>query len=346
MPKVSVIIPAYNSMKYLPQTLESVLQQDFTDFEVLIVNDGSSDQIEQWAAQLVDPRVRLISQENQGVSAARNAGIAQAKGEYVAFLDADDLWEPTKLAKQVQCLDSNPEVGLVHTWMFFADEQGKSTGRVLPSDAEGWVWERLAEKNLVACSSVMVRQACFESVGVFDSTLIPIEDWDLWIRIASRYPFAVIREPLMYYRKLPTSISTNCKLMEKSFCLLIEKVFQSAPPDLQLLKPRSYGHAYLCLAWKALQSADRDYNLAISFQKKALTSYPKARFSKENLRLSLAISLMRLFGSDRYTQTLSLLYKLRQSALQGNRSSSLSSPTGYQSETFKVVETRANVSKY
>ncbi|UBF27327.1 glycosyltransferase family 2 protein [Kovacikia minuta CCNUW1] len=311
MPKVTVVIPAYNSIKYLPQTLESVLRQTFTDFEVLIVNDGSSDQIEQWAAQLVDPRVRLISQENQGVSAARNAGIAQAKGEYVAFLDADDLWEPTKLAKQVQCLDSNPEVGLVHTWMFFADEQGKSTGRVLCSDAEGWVWERLAEKNLVACSSVMVRRFCFEWVGTFDPNLKINEDWDLWIRIASRCRFAVIKEALVYYRQLPTSISKNYRVMEAAFHTVIERTFESASLDLQLLKSRSYGHAYLCLAWKALQSADRDYKLAILFQKEALAHYPKIRSSKENLRLSLAIGMMRSFGHNKYAKALGVLYTFR-----------------------------------
>jgi glycosyltransferase involved in cell wall biosynthesis len=319
MPKVSVVIPAYNSMEYLPQTLESVLQQSFRDFEVLIVNDGSCDHIEQWGAELADPRVKLISQVNQGVSAARNAGIAQAQGEYIAFLDSDDLWESSKLAKQVQCLEAEGEVGLVHTWMFFADEQGKSTGRVLRSDAEGWVWEQLAERNMVACSSVMVRRSCLESVGVFDSNLIPIEDWDLWIRIASRYPFAVIREPLMYYRKLPTSISTNCTSMERAFCILIEQTFQSAPSNLQFLKSRSYGHAYLCLAWKALQSVNRDHKLATSFQKKAIAYYPKFQFSKENLRLSVAITLMRLFGTDRYARTLSLLYKLRQSFLERNK---------------------------
>ena len=101
MSKVSVIIPAYNAMNYLPQTLKSVLQQTFTDFEILIINDGSSDDIVEWSSQISDSRVKLISQINQGVSAARNTGIRNAQGEYIAFIDADDLWEPTKLEKQV-----------------------------------------------------------------------------------------------------------------------------------------------------------------------------------------------------------------------------------------------------
>lgn len=181
MPKISVVIPAYNAMTYLPETVESVLKQTFADFEVLIINDGSSDHIVQWASQVVDPRVKLISQENQGLPGARNTGIAQARGEYIAFLDADDLWEPTKLEKQVRCIDDNPEVGLVHAWMVLVDEQSKSTGKVMPSYAEGYVWNQLAEKNVIACPSVMVRRCCFETVGMFDKSLRSLEDWDMWI---------------------------------------------------------------------------------------------------------------------------------------------------------------------
>ncbi|MCJ8280869.1 MAG: glycosyltransferase family 2 protein, partial [Rivularia sp. ALOHA_DT_140] len=128
MPKVSVIIPAYNAMGFLPETLESVLQQTFTDFEILIINDGSSDDIVEWASKISDSRVRLITQINQGVSAARNTGIRNSQGEYIAFLDADDLWEPTKLEKQVNCLKANPGVGLVYTWTTFIDQFSQPIG--------------------------------------------------------------------------------------------------------------------------------------------------------------------------------------------------------------------------
>ncbi|HEY9633632.1 MAG TPA: glycosyltransferase family A protein [Coleofasciculaceae cyanobacterium] len=168
MPKVTVVIATYNSMDYLPETLESVLRQTFTDFEVLVVDDGSSDSTVQWASGLVEPRVKLITQENQGVCVARNTGIAHARGEYVAFLDSDDLWEPTKLEKQVRCFEDNPALGLVHTWLALIDEQGTSTGRVLASNAEGDVLEQLVQKNTVACSSTMGRHCCFETVGMFD----------------------------------------------------------------------------------------------------------------------------------------------------------------------------------
>jgi glycosyltransferase involved in cell wall biosynthesis len=110
--------------------MENVLSQTYDDFEVIVVNDGSSDETQQWVSQIKDPRVKLISQENQGLAGARNTGIAHAQGEYITFLDADDLWEPTKLEKQVCVLEDNPEIALVYTWVAFIDEAGKHTGRV------------------------------------------------------------------------------------------------------------------------------------------------------------------------------------------------------------------------
>jgi glycosyltransferase involved in cell wall biosynthesis len=311
MPKVSVVIPAYNAMTYLPETVESVLQQTFTDFEVLIIDDGSSDHIKEWVAQLTDPRIKLISQINQGLPNARNTGIVHALGEYIAFLDADDLWKPTKLEKQVRCLDDNPSIGLVHTWMVLVDEQSQPTGRVITSNAEGEVWKQLVERNVIACPSVMVRRDCFDAVGMFDSTLRSIEDWDMWIRIASRYPFAVINEPLAYYRQLANSMSKNCQVMEQAFHLVIEKAFAFAPPELLYIKPRSYGHANLCLAWKALQSSDRNYQQANQFCCQAVEHYPSLRFSQEYIRLKLAIAAMSWFGPDRYSKMLTLIYALR-----------------------------------
>ena len=314
MPKVSVVIPVYNAMTYLPETVESVLRQTFTDFEVLIIDDGSSDHVVQWASQLVDPRVKLISQQNQGVSVARNTGIAQAQGEYIAFLDADDLWDATKLEKQVRCLENNLAIGLVHTWMAVIDQQGKPTGRVMISNAEGEVWKQLVEQNTLACSSVMVRRCCFETVGVFaprNECPVDVEDWEMWIRIASRYPFAVVKEPLMHYRQHPNNTSKNWQSLEQAYRIVIEKAFNSAPSELLYLKSRSYGQANLRLAWKCLQSSDRDYEKALHFRQQALINYPQLCYSHESIRLLLAIALMRWFGSDGYTKVLALGYAVR-----------------------------------
>lgn len=313
MPKVSVVIPAYNSMNYLPETIASLLAQTFTDWEAIVVNDGSTDETEQWVSQHSDRRIKLISQENQGLSGARNTGIAHATGDYIAFLDADDLWSPTKLEKQVQCLDENPEAGLVYTWVAYIDENARPTGRIFKNQAEGNVWKTLIEHNIVESGSVaMVRRECFDTCGTFDRNLRSfVEDWDMWLRIAARYPFKVVQEPLVYYRQHSTSASRNWEAMEQSYRLVIEKAFEGVAPELQYLKGRSYGAAYLCLGWKPLQSAKKDYKMAIHFRQKAVQSYPQLRYSKEYLRLSVAIALMRWFGQDGYRKFLSVMQGLR-----------------------------------
>jgi glycosyltransferase involved in cell wall biosynthesis len=314
MPKVSVVIPAYNAIKYLPETVERVLKQTFTDFEVLIINDGSSDNIVAWTSGILDPRVKLISQQNQGVSVARNTGIAQAQGEYIAFLDADDLWEPTKLEKQVHCLEHNQSIGLVHTWMAVIDQQSKPTGRVMTSNAEGEVWKQLVEKNTVACSSVMLRRCCFETVGVFlprDECPVDVEDWEMWIRVASCYAFAVIKEPLMLYRQHPNNTSKNWQSIEQAYRIVIERAFNSVPSELLYLKNRSYGHANLRLAWKCLQSIDRDYKKAIHFRQQAIINYPQLRYSGESIRLLVAIALRQGLGAKNYPKMLAIINTLR-----------------------------------
>ena len=312
MPKVSVVIPAYNAMTYLPDTLNSVLQQTFRDFEVLIIDDGSTDYIQTWVAQNVtDPRIRLIAQANQGLSAARNIGIANAQGEYVAFLDADDLWESTKLEKQVHYLNNNLAVGLVYNWISIIDAKGKPTGRVWSGNIEGNVLVELLQRNIIDCPSVLVRRKCFEDVGMFDPTLRSVEDWDMWIRIATRYPFAVTKEPLVYYRQHASNMSKNWSVMEKAFHQVIEKSFQSVPSEWQYLRNNSLGYANLCLAWKALQSQDRDERLASKFQQQAIAHYPKLRYSRENFRLTLAIVSFHWLGSNYYSRLLSLAYALR-----------------------------------
>ena len=311
-PKVSIVIPAYNAMTYLPDTLASVFKQTFSDFEVLLVDDGSTDSIRTWVAQTVrDRRVTLISQVNQGLSAARNTGISHSQSDYIAFLDADDLWHPTKLEQQVQWLDAHPTTGLIYNWTALIDSAGNPTGRVLGNAIAGDVLPEMLQRNIIDCPSVLVRRQCFDRVGLFDCTLRSVEDWDMWIRIAAVYPFAVTCEPLVYYRQHPSNMSKNWRVMEQSFQQVITKAFASAPPELQALKPQSLGSAYLVLAWKALQSQDRDCQLASQFQKQAIAYNPKLHTSRENLRLTIAILSLKGLGADRYSRFLTVAYTLR-----------------------------------
>ncbi|MGF1496384.1 MAG: glycosyltransferase family 2 protein [Elainellaceae cyanobacterium] len=276
MPKVSVVIPAYNAMPYLPQTVDSVLQQSFTDFEVLIVDDGSSDNTANWVAQITDPRVRLICQSNQGAGAARNTGVKNAQGDYIAFLDADDFWEPTKLAKQVQRLDQQPKVGLVHTWITLANPDGSLSDRTMQTNGEGHIWNQVVVYNPLKCgSTAMVRRQCFEELGYFDQSLKYSEDWDMWIRIARKYAFSVIHEPLTNYRIHPFNKSKNYEGQLQCFRQIIDKAFESPPPEYRHLKNCSYARAHLHAAWRAFASDAHErshtlLNQAIGYDKRLL----------------------------------------------------------------------------
>ena len=316
MTKVSVVIPTYNAMAYLPETMANVLNQTYTDFEVLVINDGSTDNTQEWVAQIDDPRIRLISQTNLGLAGARNTGIKEAQGEYLAFLDADDLWESTKLAQQVRALDDYPEVGLVYTWVAYIDEQGNSTGKIVNNannQSEGNVWQKLTKSNFVECGSVaMVRRECFAKCGVFDCNLGSfVEDWDMWLRIARIYPFKVIKQPLVDYRQVASSASRNWSAMAQSYQLVIEKAFATATWEDLPLRNRSYGTANLVLGWKAIQGKVKDPQQASYFRSQALKHDPWLFFAKENFRLGIAISLMGWFGPNGYDKFLSFFHTLR-----------------------------------
>lgn len=299
MPQVTVIIPAYNAMNYLSETVSSVLKQTFTDFEVLIINDGSTDSIVTWASEITEERVHLISQENQGLPGARNTGIRYAQGEYIALLDADDLWEPTKLEKQVQCFQQNPDVGVVYTWTLLIDEYGKPTGRIFASQAQGNVWKELLETDVISNgSSAIVRRECFETVGVFDRTLTSAEDLDMWLRIAAHYSFAVIKEPLTLYRQYSSSMSKNRQRMFQNLRTVIEKAFQTAPLEMLYFRNRAYASITLNQAWWSVDEGD--WETGRFWQQQAHLHYPQIQYSEKYIRLSIAIFLIQLFGRHGY----------------------------------------------
>lgn len=332
VPKVSVVIPAYNAMSYLPETIENVLQQTLEDFEAIVVNDGSSDGIERWFSETVtDPRVTLISQANQGPASARNMGIQRCQGRYIAFLDADDLWEPDKLRKQVEILDEDPTAGVVYTWVSYIDRHGRTTGRIRKNAAEGRVWSALIQHNIIECGSVaLVRRECFEKVGLFDESLRSLEDLDMWLRLAQHYLFRRISEPLVYYRQHTDSCSRNWSVMEACFRTVLDRSFASAPPTLSHLRSKSYARAYLCLSWKPIQNRQKDCQESVRLLVKAVSYDPKVRLSEEYWRLIVALAILRCLGVKGYDRLLDIIYRLRRLfSLQGSRSisSDLSSST-------------------
>lgn len=204
MPSVSVLIPSYNHLRFLPACLESVWGQTFSDYEIVVVDDGSADGSVEYLRACGD-RIRLFEQENQGTYATLNRCAREAKGAYLAILNSDDLWMPNKLAAQVAILDSKPEVGLVHTGGIFVDSEGRETkenpfGFAWPSTESGRVLEAMILHNHVVASSVLLRRDAFEREGGFDERLYGSGDWDMWLRVSKRWEFAYVAERLTGYR--------------------------------------------------------------------------------------------------------------------------------------------------
>jgi len=200
-PTVSVIIPTKNRADYVSSAIQSVLHQTFGDFEIIVVDGASIDNTREVISKFDDERIRYIREKkDRGASASRNTGIRLSTGKFIAFLDDDDLWMPSKLEKQLELVNKKPNVGAVYTgtWGF------KKNGKVIVSRIpflRGNIFPEILEKNYVGgCSMVLVRKECLEKVGLFDENLPAGEDFDLWIRLAKYYQFDCIREPLVLYR--------------------------------------------------------------------------------------------------------------------------------------------------
>jgi len=204
-PLVTVLIPTFNYAHYLPDSVASVAEQTFRDFEVVVVDDGSVDDTAAVVAGLRCPNLRYVRHEqNRGLPAARNSGLAIARGRYVALLDADDAMKPSNLARKVEVLERHRDVALVHGPVEPMDEQGRPLGRTR-ANGNGEVrienlFPRILHGNTIACSSVLARKDAIDEVGAFDPRLRYAEDWDLWVRLSHGFEFAYLPEPLVRYR--------------------------------------------------------------------------------------------------------------------------------------------------
>lgn len=263
-PSVSVIIPCYNHGRYLAHAVRSVLAQSYTNWEAIIVDDGSTDETHHVAAQFTDARIRYIHQRNQGLAAARNAGILAAQGRYLAFLDADDEWAPGFLDRCTNVLDGAPHLVGVYTQSYMIDPEGnrlpQSGGIVV---APEHLYERLLVRGFFTVHAVLVTADVVKEVGMFDTNLPGrgAEDWDLWLRIACRYPMIGLPEPLAGYRIHPVSMATNVAEMHASRVSSLAKVFGAPDGDANTWfeqKRKAYAFAYFATVVDYLQQRDLD----------------------------------------------------------------------------------------
>ena len=226
MPKVSVVIPTYNRARFLRGAVRSVLEQTFQDFEIVIVDDASSDDTREVVASLEDPRIRYVRlEQNRRIAAARNTGVSSSTGEYIAFLDDDDEWRPGKLEQQVRILDSCAStVGAVYTAFARVDvATGEAVGVITPVK-RGHILHELCGRNWVGtASTVCVRRRCFDEVGLFDESVEFGEEYDMWIRIAHRFDFRYIDEALVVYGLHARRLSRSFTVMKSGLKRQLEK---------------------------------------------------------------------------------------------------------------------------
>ncbi len=256
MPLVSVIVPVYNGEKTIRETLESVLNQTYTDFELIIINSSSTDSTLAVINQFSDPRIKVFTYPKAVVSINRNRGFQHATGQFITFLDADDLWTVDKLELQIQSLLCNSEVGVVYSWMNCIDEQGKFLRKASQVYWQGNVYPHLLLDDFIGSgSNVMIRREAFTAVGGFDEQLTNAQDTDLWLKLAAKYPFTVVPKPQILYRISAQSMSSNVRGLEQSNLAIIQKNFAQADPSLQYIKPHSIANLYKYLLYKALDVA-------------------------------------------------------------------------------------------
>lgn len=194
---VSVIVPTFNRRNFLQKAVESVLAQTFPDFELLIVDDGSTDSTERYCAGLRDARIRYFRQENRGVSAARNHGIRKARAEWIAFLDSDDLWQPRKLEAQLDSVGTSCEHPVVYTDEIWIRRGRRVNPKKKHGKYGGWIYDRCLPLCIISPSSALLHRKVLKRCGLFDTRFPVCEDYDLWLRVTATFPVLFLQQPLI-----------------------------------------------------------------------------------------------------------------------------------------------------
>jgi len=287
-PKVSAIIPTYNRAHFIAEAIQSVLDQTFTDFEVIVVDDGSTDNTKQIVNSFKDSRIKYIYQENQGVCVARNAGINASNGEYIIFIDSDDMLIENAIANEAMILDSYPDVALCYCRLYIIDESEHVIGLYKPKHRQPGVYQGtkeirnlLVHGNYIGTSLSMVRRSSIIDVGLFDPAFSSgSEDFELWVRLAKKYDVAYTTEFTGKVRVHMDSIIGGRRLNE--YVRAQKRIFSGIFNDPEMgylfsnLRPMAYSRLYLRFA--TLAYTRKDMKTARRYLFRALKMYPKGFF--------------------------------------------------------------------
>ncbi|QLE57204.1 glycosyltransferase [Nostoc sp. TCL26-01] len=254
LPLISVIIPAYNCEKTIKATINSVLQQTFVNFELIVINDGSQDSTVDVIAKIQDPRLKVFSFENAGGNVSRNRGLNLAVGNFISFLDADDIWTSDKLESQLTALKKNPEAKVAYSWTNYIDEDGNFLVAGTHTTVNGNVYADLLVNNFLENGSnpLISREALIE-LGGFDESLKAAQDWDMWLRLAAHNSFVAVPVVQILYRVSGNSLSSNLVRQEKACLQVLERAYRAAPNIGNHILHLSLANLYKYLACKALQ---------------------------------------------------------------------------------------------
>ena len=295
-PKVSVVVPAYNVRSYIEDALVSLERQSFQEFEVIVVDDGSSDGTFEVVKPFCerDSRFQLLQKQNRGLSSARNHGIRHARADYIALLDGDDAYEPDKLATHVALLDSAAEVGVVYSASRVLREDGRPTfmhlsGKPVRSDP---ILALLCKNFIGHGSNAVFRRSLFDEVGEFDEALRSSEDVDFWLRIAATQRWRFYREPraLCCYRVRPSGLSFNVAQMQRCCEQVIEAAYKRSPELVGPVLPTAHAYMYRYLARLSLTTGDAEQ--ACDFVDRAMEA-DRSIFYRD-LRSLLTLAAVRL----------------------------------------------------
>jgi glycosyltransferase involved in cell wall biosynthesis len=307
--RVTVVMAAYNAAATIESAVASVRGQTLGDFELLVVDDGSTDDTVAVLAGIDEPRLRVIRQANAGPAAARNRALAEARAEYVACIDADDLWVPEKLAWQSAALAAAPTAAVAYGWADVVDADLAYAYSDRRISRDGDVYAALLLSNFIfSGSNTMIRGSVLDRLGGFDAAMRAVEDWELHVRIARDHPFVCVPRVLLRYRLTEGSLSGRIDLMDAAFSHACRKIFAAAPPEHAHLEARCRAAFSLYLATRAAQVArgPRDRITALQFALRALRLAPASWLGV--LRVAAPLGSLRLAARE---------HRRRASAVQG-----------------------------
>jgi len=303
-PVISVVMPTYNRAHLISRAIHSVLNQTYENLELIIVDDGSTDNTEQVVQSFNDTRLKYIKQpKNSGAAAARNTGIEAALGAYIAFLDSDDEWLPHKLEKQVKAFSvAPPEVGVVYSGIWWL-EDGKTKYFSYPNNIkkDGYLRHSILKKGFIFLQSSVVKRECFSKAGMFDERLVVLEDWELWLRISYYCHFRCIDEPLACVYSTAGTLAKNYGSIMKAREIILLKHWHDFENDRRQLSDDLLGiGSYLC--------ANEQFNKGMYYLRRSVRENPL------NI-LALIAVLVSLMGEDIFLKMLSIYRKIRYAGL-------------------------------